>query len=116
MSDLVGNPEDRFSHNEAHLIAMQRYVSYCCISNLSQLGVKKVLKKNCPKPSGGQIVKSHKRNVFIMLSCWISPNNGNRLSRPNGTETQILCFFPFLGLTVLLLEHDNGKLCCKIHF
>ena len=25
MSDLAGNPEDRFSHNEAHLLEIQRY-------------------------------------------------------------------------------------------
>ena len=36
-------------------------------------------------PSGGQIVKFQKISVFIMLSCWISSNNGNRVSRPKCT-------------------------------
>ena len=31
MSDLVGNPEDRFSHNEAHFIAIDiALLSVCC--------------------------------------------------------------------------------------
>ena len=30
MSDLVGNPEDRFSHNEAHLfLSLQLDKNYC---------------------------------------------------------------------------------------
>ena len=45
------------------------------------------------KPSGGQIVKSHKISVFILLPCKIISSNGNRLSRPNHTETLILCQF-----------------------
>ena len=49
--------------------------------------------KNGQKPSRGQIVKSQKISVFIMLSCWISPSNGNLLSRPNGTQTVLLCKF-----------------------
>ena len=32
MSDLVGNPEDRFSHNEAHLGSkQQRFLSGCAV-------------------------------------------------------------------------------------
>ena len=27
MSDLVGNPEDRFSHNEAHIVLMLMFVN-----------------------------------------------------------------------------------------
>ena len=26
MLDLVGNPEDRFSHNEAHIVVEERFV------------------------------------------------------------------------------------------
>ena len=40
MSDLVGNPEDRFSHNEAHLSIMQRLSlvpETQCQSSLSEL-------------------------------------------------------------------------------
>ena len=35
-----------------------------------------MLKKIGHEPSGGQIVKSQKISVFIMLSCWISSSNG----------------------------------------
>ena len=53
-------------------------------------------KKDGHKPSRGQIVKSQKISVFIMLSCWISSSNGNLLSRPNGTQT--LIFFKIISL------------------
>ena len=53
----------------------------------------KCVHENWPKPIRGQIVKSQKISVFIMLSCWISPSNRNLLSRPNGTQTPILCKF-----------------------
>ena len=36
-----------------------------------------MLNKIGHKPSGGQTVKSHKKSVFIMLSCWISSSNAN---------------------------------------
>ena len=43
VSDLVGNPEDRFSHNEAHIVLISKSLStkvyidspYTCIENLS---------------------------------------------------------------------------------
>ena len=64
---------------------------------------KNVYKKIGQKPSRGQIVKSQKFSVFIMLSCWISPGNGNLLSRPNGTQTLFLCkFYPEYHHTRLL--------------
>ena len=44
-----------------------------------------VSKKNGHKPSGSQIVKSRKKVCFIMLSCWSSSSNWNRLRRSNGT-------------------------------
>ena len=34
MSDLVGNPEDRFSHNEAHFESASKF--YCAISIYSK--------------------------------------------------------------------------------
>ena len=41
MSNLVGNPEDRFSHNEAHLEnEQQRYVTGCVF--VVQIGLKQV--------------------------------------------------------------------------
>ena len=55
--------------------------------------VKIVLKKISHKPSGGQIVKSHKIRVFKMLSCWITSSNGNHLTSQTGTQTLILCKF-----------------------
>ena len=47
-------------------------------------------RKFAKKPSRGQIVKSQKISVVIMLSCWISPSNGNHLSRPNVTTVKKL--------------------------
>ena len=52
-----------------------------------------MLKKIGHKPSGGQIVKSQKISVFIMLSCWISSSKDNRLKGLNGTQRNILCKF-----------------------
>ena len=43
MSDLVGNPEDWFSHNEAHLLS----VSLDCIYHMSQ--------KTCDEASGKMV-------------------------------------------------------------
>ena len=43
------------------------------------------------KPSGSQIVKSHKISDFIKLSSWISLSSRTHLSRPNGTQALILC-------------------------
>ena len=39
MSDLVGNPEDRFSHNEAHLISVtpEGGVEFVCPDDRSVL-------------------------------------------------------------------------------
>ena len=38
MSDLVGNPEDRFSHNEAQLISIfDRCLPVCCSSTVKLL-------------------------------------------------------------------------------
>ena len=53
------------------------------------------------EPSGGQIVKSQEISVFIMLSCWISLSNENHFSRPNCTQTLILCKF------YLLINHKR---------
>ena len=74
-------------------ISVQRYVRYCCITYRLQPGVKNVYKKIGQTPSRGQIVKPQKISVFIMLSCLISPSNGNLLGRSNGTKTLILCKF-----------------------
>ena len=52
-----------------------------------------VLKTIVYEPSGGQIVKSQKISVFKMFVFWINSSNGNRLSRPNCTQTRILCKF-----------------------
>ena len=35
MSDLVGNPEDRFSHNEARFVFTQ--MKHCCVEDPSDL-------------------------------------------------------------------------------
>ena len=78
------------SDGPVSFISVQRYVRYRCITYRLQPGVKNVYKKIGHKPSRGQIVKSQKICVFIMLSCWISSSNGNLLSRPNGTQTLIL--------------------------
>ena len=37
VSDLVGNPEDRFSHNEAHIFSAKFLHPYCAASNESWL-------------------------------------------------------------------------------
>ena len=79
--------------SQVMFIFVQRYVRYCYITYHLQHGVKNVYTKIGQKPSRGQIVKSQKSSVFIMLSCWISPSNRNLLSRPNGTQTHILCKF-----------------------
>ena len=79
------------SDGPVSFISVQRYVRYCCITCCLKPGVKNVYKKIGQKPSRCQIVNSQKISVFIMLSCWISPINGNLLSRPNGTQTLILC-------------------------
>ena len=52
-----------------------------------------MLKKIGHEQSGGQFVKSQDKNVFIMLSGWISSSNWIRLSRPNCTQTLIICKF-----------------------
>ena len=78
------------SDGPVSFISVQRYVRYCCITYRLQPDVKNVYKKNGHKQSRGQIVKSQKISVFIMLSCWISSSNGNLLSRPNDTQTLIL--------------------------
>ena len=44
-----------------------------------------VLKKIGHEPSGSENMR------FIILSCWISSSNGNRISRSNYTQTLILC-------------------------
>ena len=75
-------------------ISVQRYVRDCCVVRLLQSGVEIVLKKIGHEPSGGQIVKSQGISVFIMISCWISSNNGNHLSRPNCTQTDRYSLFP----------------------
>ena len=62
-------------------------------SRLLQSGVEIVFKKIGHEQSGGQIVKSQEISVFIMLSCWISSSNWIYLSRPNCTQTHILCKF-----------------------
>ena len=64
---------------------------YCYVIRLLQSGVEIVLKKIGHEPSGGQIVKLHEISVFIMLYCWISSSNRNPQSRPNCTQTLILC-------------------------
>ena len=38
MSDLVGNPEDRFAHNEAHILS-EAHLAYPVAAELSELGV-----------------------------------------------------------------------------
>ena len=58
-----------------------------------QSGVIIVLKKIGHEQSGGQIVKSQEISVFIMLSCWISSSDWNHLSKPNCTQTLVLCKF-----------------------
>ena len=41
MSDLVGNPEDWFSHDEAHIMAMQNAAIFTAVKNYI------FLMKNC---------------------------------------------------------------------
>ena len=36
MSDLVGNPEDRFSHNEAHLFSTQLSKKFKLLINIEE--------------------------------------------------------------------------------
>ena len=55
-----------------------------------------MLKKFGHKPSGGQIVKSHRISVFIMLYSWTSSSNGNHLSRHDGSQLLILCKLNFI--------------------
>ena len=58
-----------------------------------QSGVEIVLKKIGHEPSGGQMLKSQENQRFIMLSYTISSSNYIHLSRPNCTQTLILCKF-----------------------
>ena len=53
-----------------------------------------MLKKMVHELKGGQIVKSQKISVFIMLSCWINSSNGIRLNGPNRTPTLIPTLIP----------------------
>ena len=69
---------------------------------ITVLSVKKnVYKKIGQKPSRGQIVKSQKISVFIMLSCWISPSNGNLFSIPfqSGRQRTVLSHVYIRGLS-----------------
>ena len=47
MSDLVGNPEDRFSHNEAHRITLQkdaeRIAKFDSLINLIKFAIEKTV-------------------------------------------------------------------------
>ena len=43
MSDLVGNPEDRFSHNEAHLICMLHVLVKTHLFLKTSTGIKRVI-------------------------------------------------------------------------
>ena len=45
MSNLVGNPEDRFSHNEAHLVILMRFLQALLAQSASRKAVKKKKKK-----------------------------------------------------------------------
>ena len=47
MSDLVGNPEDRFSHNEAHNISPLSRVLYFVLQNPYSRDANET--KDCPK-------------------------------------------------------------------
>ena len=58
------------SDGAVSLILVQMYVRYCIITHHS-LTVKNVSIEIGHKPSGGQIVESHKISLFIMLSCLI---------------------------------------------
>ena len=40
-----------------------------------------------------------------MLFCWINSSNGNHLSRPNCTQTLILCIFYLIILSYVIIEH-----------
>ena len=85
-------------------ISVQRYVRYFCITHLSQPGVKMCYSKLAIN----QIVKSHRISVFIMLYCWISSCNGNRLSRPNGTIClQIRSSIPSYAIIERLVAPEN---------
>ena len=53
--ELINPQEDTSDTSDGPVssISVQRYVRHCCISHLSQPGVKIVLKKIDHKPSGG---------------------------------------------------------------
>ena len=56
MSDLVGNPEDRFSHNEAHIIGANR------------LGVKRLVERNDQKGETYRFLTDVDTNVSQLTS------------------------------------------------
>ena len=77
---------------------------YCCVTRLLQSGVEIVLKKIGHEQSGGSNCKSQEISVFIMLSYWISSSNWNNLSRPNRTQTLILCKILSLNSSNAIIE------------
>ena len=52
------NSQKDHEDRPVQFVSVQRYVKYCCVTRLLQLGVKNVLKNIGHEPSGGQIVKS----------------------------------------------------------
>ena len=61
----------------------------------------KCVKENWSRTKWGSNCKVTRNKSFIMLSCWISSSNENHFSRPNCTQTLILCKF------YLLINHTR---------
>ena len=62
MSDLVGNPEDRFSHNEAHFMMYQK-MSH----SFSRRECKFLLVGGSPQPDSAQAVDGMRHVGFGLL-------------------------------------------------
>ena len=98
--ELFNSQEDH--KGEASLVCISAKVCQMLLRHTSfAIWRQNVFKKIGHEPSGGQIVKSQEISIFIMLSCWISSSNENHFSRPNCTQTLILCNF------YLLINHTR---------
>ena len=74
MSDLVGNPEDRFSHNEAHLRRVKNcYIGDELVRNLHTCEelVRILCRKVCEKQSTNIFAKTYKCIPCIVMCVWV---------------------------------------------
>ena len=66
MSDLVGNPEDRFSHNEAH-------ISSCCLDlDFVRIVLSLLIVSHCERSLSFQLLFRHFIKLENLQSGWVS--------------------------------------------